>query len=193
MNLNMLDWWAQTEPQWKQAFAETIFRHSNEPTPDELALVYNAPAIRFAGPNAFFPNMTFELTNLSGVLALANLETLVVINHKIESTKELITFTSLKNLFLLGNQIKSLEGIEDLTGLEMLYVQDNLIESIKPVEKLINLKELYVNGNRISSLEGLTEDHAEKLEKFFCKPNDLLKQKEMLRIERELGIKCREI
>lgn len=189
----MPDWWRQTEPQWKQAFAETIFRHSNEPTPDELALVYNAPAIRFAGPTAFFPNMTFELTNLSGVLALANLETLVVINHKIESIKEVNTFESLKSLFLLGNQITSLEGIENLTGLEMLYVQDNLIESIKPVEKLLNLKELYVNGNRISSLEGLTEMHAEKLEKFFCKPNDLLKQKEILRVERELGIKCREV
>lgn len=189
----MLDWWTQMEPQWKQAFAETIFRHSNEPTLEELAPVYNAPAIRFAGPTAFFPNMTFELTNISGILSLTNLETLVVINHKVESITELNTFTSLKNLFLLGNQIKSLEGLEKLTGLEMLYVQDNLIESIKPVEKLINLKELYVNGNRISSLEGLTEDHAEKLEKFFCKPNDLLKQKEILRIERELGIKCREV
>jgi internalin A len=189
--MQMLDWWGQIEPQWKKAYAETILHHANEPTQEELARMHTAPAIRFAGPSAFFPNMSFELTNLSGVAGLTGLNTLVVINHKIETIDELSSFTSLKHLFLLGNQIKSLEAIKELHQLEMLYVQDNLIESIKPLEKLTQLKSLYINGNQISSLEGLTEKHSDTLEEFFCKPNHLLKQKEIFRVERELGILCR--
>jgi Leucine Rich repeats (2 copies) len=185
------DWWKNLEPLWKQAFAITLFKHPDEPTQEDLALVYNAPALRFAGPEAPFPNMSFEVTNLTGVSQLPNLEILVVTHHKIISIKELETLQRLKSLFLFNNQIKSLEGIEALENLEQLYVQCNQIESIRPIEKLTNLKEVYVNSNRLSSLEGLTEQHADKLTNFFCKPNDLLKQKEIIRVERELGILCR--
>ncbi len=193
MNSFLQNWWQQLEPQWQQAFSTTAFQHTNEPTPDELAQLYAAPALRFAGPTAPYPNMNFELTNLSGIEALENIETLVVIFQKIETIQQVSRLKSLKNLFLYNNQITSLEGIEELTALEMLYVQDNQISSIQQVKKLVNLKELYINGNKIDSLDGLTEEHAEKLQMFFCKPNDLLKQKEMLRVEREIGIRCRSL
>lgn len=193
MSTLLQNWWKQLEPQWQKAFSTTVFQHTNEPTPDELAQLYAAPALRFAGPSAPYPNMDFELTNLSGVQALLNIETLVVIFHKIETVKEVGRLKSLKNLFLYNNQITSLEGIEELTTLEMLYVQDNQISSIQQIENLINLKELYINGNKIENLNGLTEDHADKLQMFFCKPNDLLKQKEMIQVERELGIRCRSL
>ncbi|RXK60948.1 leucine-rich repeat domain-containing protein [Lacibacter luteus] len=193
MSSSLQHWWRQLEPQWQQAFSITAFQHTNEPTPDELAQLYATPALRFAGPSAPYPNMNFELTNLSGVEALQNLETLVVIFQKIETVKEVSRLKSLKHLFLYSNQVNSLNGIEALTALEMLYVQDNQISSFQQVEKLINLRELYINGNKIENLNGLTEEHAEKLQMFFCKPNDLLKQKEMLRVERELGIRCRSI
>jgi hypothetical protein len=185
------DWWKNLEPLWKQAFAVTLFKHPDEPTQEELALVYNAPALRFAGPEAPYPNMSFELTNLSGISLLPNLEILVVTHHKIVFLKELENLQNLKSLFLFNNQIKNLEGIETLKNLEQLYVQCNQIESIQPIEKLINLKEVYVNGNRLSSLEGLTEQHSDNSINFFCKPNELLKQKEIIRVERELGIVCR--
>lgn len=191
MSRLLKNWWQQLEPQWQQAFSATTFQHPNEPTPDELAQLYVAPALRFAGPSAPYPNMNFELTNLSGIEALKNIETLVVIFQKLETIKEISGLKSLKHLFLYSNQISSLEGIEELTALEILYVQDNQISSIQQVEKLTNLKEFYINGNQVESLDGLTEDHADKLQAFFCKPNDLLKQKEMLRVERELGIRCR--
>lgn len=97
----------------------------------------------------------------------------------------------IKKLFLYNNQIHSLEGIEGLTHLEQLYVQCNNIDSIKPVKTLVKLREFYIHDNNISSLDGLTEEHADNLEMFVCKPNDQLKQKEVLRIERELGIRCR--
>lgn len=186
-------WWRQLSPGWKQAFAETVFHHANEPTPGELAQLFALQALRFAGPRAAYANMRFELTDLSGVAALTNLTVLVVIHHRIETITEVQSLTQLKALFLLDNQIKSLAGIEDLLSLEQLYVQLNQIDSLKPVAKLTNLKELYVHDNPLSSLEGLTEAHSEKLEGFFCKPNEGLKQKEIMRVERELYIRCRGI
>jgi hypothetical protein len=186
-------WWQQLEPQWKQAFAETFFKHANEPASEELASLHQAPAIRFAGPSAPYPNISFELTNLSGITQLINLEILVVTHHQIEAINELKSLRGLSSLFLYNNKIKSLEGIEELLKLWQLYVQSNKIESILSVKKLINLKEFYINDNCITSLEGLTEEHADKLENFFCKPNEGLKQKELMRVERELGIRCRSL
>ncbi|MEO6673937.1 MAG: leucine-rich repeat domain-containing protein [Ginsengibacter sp.] len=186
-----LPWWKELEPQWKQAFAETFFGHTNEPTQNELAHLYQVPAIRLAGPSAPYPNMSFGLTNLSGIMTLNNLEILVATDHQIETIRELESLPGLCSLFLYNNKIKSLEGIEELIKLSQLYVQSNKIASILPVQKLVNLKEFYINDNRITSLEGLTEEHADKLERFFCKPNQGLKQREILRIEKELGIRCR--
>ena len=183
-------WWQQLEAQWRHAFAECFFKHNNEPTPTELAQLYSAPAIRMAGPSAPYPNMSFQLNNLSGLVGLDNLRIVVVTHQLVETIRELKSLPQLTSLFLSNNIITSLEGIENLTQLSQLYVQSNKIESIQEVRNLVNLKELYVNDNRINSLEGLTEEHADKLERFFCKPNDELKSKEILRVERELGIRC---
>jgi Leucine-rich repeat (LRR) protein len=188
-----ISWWRQLSPEWKNAFAETFFRHHNEPTPGELAQLSAGPALRFAGPTAPYPNMSFELKDLSGIAHLTHLEVLVVTHHHIQTISEVKTLPRLKALYLFNNQLKSLEGIESLDSLEQLYVQGNQIESIEPVRGLTNLRELYVHDNRLSSLEGLTEEHAEKLEGFFCKPNEGLKQKEVMRVERELYIRCRNI
>ena len=188
-----ISWWRQLAPQWKQAFAEVIFKHTNEPTPGELAQLYAAPALRFTGPTAPFPSMSFELSDLSGLTGLNQLETVVVTHHFIESIKDLASLKQIKHLFLFNNRIKSLDGIETLAGLEQLYVQCNQIESLEPLKNLFNLRELYVNDNKISLLDVLTEEHAEKLEVLVCKPNEALKQKELLRVERELGIRCRSL
>jgi len=84
-----LSWWHTLTPAWKEAFAEICFKHRNEPTSIELAQIYNAPALRFAGPSAPYPNMSFELKELSGLEQLSNLEILVVSHHRLESIREL--------------------------------------------------------------------------------------------------------
>ena len=189
--INPIDWWKQLEPQWQEAFKSTILRHSNEPNPVELDLLYHMHTIRLAGPGAPFPNMQAELTNLSGLQHLSGLAILIVTHHKITTIDILRNLPHLKSLFLPNNSIISLEGIEELTGLEQLYVHCNKISSIKPIWRLINLREFYINDNCISSLDGLTEKHSDKLLKFVCLPNEQLKQKEIIRAERELGIICR--
>ena len=179
------------EPQWLEAFRVSVFRHSNEPNHAELDALYNMQTIRLAGPTAPFPNIQFELTNLSGIQHLSNLEIVIITHHKIDTIEVLSNLSQLKSLFLFNNCITSLEGIEMLTQLEQLYVQCNQITSIKPIEQLINLKEFYINDNCIATLDGLTEKHSDKLLKFVCRPNEQLKQKEIIRAERELGIICR--
>lgn len=167
--------------------------HNNEPTSTELAQLYHCNVLRLAGPTAPYPNMSFELEDLTGIAALHNLEILVVVHQKIRAVKELGGLHTLKSLFVNNNCIESLEGIENLTGLQQVYAQHNRISSLLPLQSLHNLQELYIHNNLLYSLEGLTEEHAEKLEFLFCKPNEDLKQKELIRVERELGIRCRSL
>ena len=185
------NWWKQLEPQWKQAFGLMVTGHQNEPNAVELQKIFTLPSIRLAGPTAPFPNLQFELTNLSGLQYLSNLSIVIITHHKIENIEVLNDLINLKSLFLFNNNIKSLHGIETLTQLEQLYIQCNQISSIKPIEQLINLKELYISDNCIETLDGLTEEHSDKLTTFVCRPNKQLKQKEIIRAERELGIICR--
>lgn len=184
------NWWSNLEMQWQQAFG-ILSGNFDIPGDNEVSKIFTTPTIRLAGPAAPFPNMQFELTNLSGLEHLANLSVVIITHHKIENIEVLSKLPNLKSLFLYNNDIESLHGIEELTQLEQLYVHCNSITSIKPVEKLLNLKELYINDNCIKSLDGLTEEHSEKLATFICRPNKNLKQKEIIRVERELGIICR--
>ncbi|MEO8765026.1 MAG: leucine-rich repeat domain-containing protein [Ginsengibacter sp.] len=190
-NVSPLDWWQQLELQWQEAFKAAVLKHANEPNPVELDFLCNLQTIRLVGPTAPFPNLQVELTNLSGIKALTKLEIVIVTHHKIVDIDVLRDLPHLKSLYLFNNSITSLEGIETLTQLERLYVHSNKISSIKPVEQLTNLQEFYINDNSISSLDGLTEKHSDKLLRFFCLPNEQLKQKEIIRAEREFGIICR--
>lgn len=185
-----LEWWQQLEQQWKDAFGEAFFKHRNEPSLSEMGQLYECPVLRLAGPTAAYPNVSQALTNLSGIAALNNLETLIVTHHQIKSISEVRSLSRLKSLFIFNNEIEDLDGIENLLHLEQLYAQHNKIKSLHPIEAHIHLRELYVSDNLLESLTGLTEAHAENLNKFICKPNALLKQKEVIRTEYELGIKC---
>lgn len=189
--LKNLDWWRSLSPEWRQAFSMTVLLHNDQPSAADLQMLKNLQVLRVAGPSAPFSNCTIELTGLSGVTKLKNLQTLIVTHHKIQTIQMLAGLSRLTNLFLFNNQIKSLDGIEGLQHIEQLYVQHNLLVSIKPIEALLNLKEICISNNRITSLEGLTEAHSEKLKKFVCLPNELLKQKEIIYTERQLGIICR--
>jgi Leucine Rich repeats (2 copies) len=185
------NWWNNLEPQWKWAFAISFLGHQNEPESFEVGKIFASPTIRLAGPKAPFPNMQFELTNLSGLQYLSNLSIVIVTHQKIENIEVLSNLKNLKSLFLFNNNIKSLNGIEELNQLEQLYVQCNQLTSIKPIEQLTNLKELYISDNQIASLDGLTEKHSDKLTRFVCRPMEQLKQREIIRVEKELGIICK--
>ncbi|MCH5715926.1 protein phosphatase 1 regulatory subunit 42 [Niabella hibiscisoli] len=165
--MSNIAWWNSLEQQWKDTFGGITLGHFNPPTVSEIEQLHTSKVLRLAGPGAPYPNMAFQLTNLSGIRDFRYLEILVVTHHQLKSIKPLQSLKNLKSLFLFNNEIESLEGIEDLTELEQLFVQFNKIDSLKPLQNLTRLKEVYVNNNLITSLEGLTETHADKLEVFF--------------------------
>lgn len=184
-------WWESLSPQWQQAFSLSVLQKSTIPTEDDLAALRDMTVLRLAGPKAPHPNCSIELTDLSGITGLTKLQILIVSHHALTGIKEVTHLPELKSLFVFNNLIESLRGIEKLQQLEQLYVNCNELISIKEIAHLVNLQELYVSDNRLTSLEGLTEQHADKLKRFVCLPNEQLKHKEIIFAERELGIICR--
>ncbi len=187
------NWWNNLSDPWKKAFNEVALRRSStEALGDEMLLtVFNSPNHRFAGPNAPYPNMTFELEDLSGIVGLPNAELVVVIFHQLTHIREVSNLHNLRSLFVYNNQITSLEGIEALTELRELYCNVNQITTLKPLEGLTNLKTLYCNYNLLSNLDGIGEQHADTMEEFYCLPNPNLKDSVAMRFEREVGIRCK--
>lgn len=186
-------WWSELSPQWKKAYNEVCLSRSDEAEmPAEVVhSVHHAPALRFTGPTAPFPNMRFELSDFSGLLALKNLQILVVTFHQISTVRMLAELPQLQSLFLNNNRIQSLEGLEALTNLHELYVNVNEITSLKPLKQLTNLHTLYCNHNRIASLEGIGKAHAKHLVNFFCQPNEGLTDAVCIKFEHANGIRCR--
>ena len=183
-------WWTLLEPQWKMAFQIAVLNHHNAPSDEDLEILFNTKVLRLAGPTAPYPNINFELTNLSGIQQLNYLEILVVSHHHLISIREVENLTELKSLFLFNNEITSLEGVENLKKLEQLYVHCNKISNLTPLKSLTQLKEIYVNFNELSSFEGITKHHEKHLKMFFCLPNDKISFKDVMQFERKMGIKC---
>ncbi len=191
-----INWWQGLEPQWQKAINQVMLRKGEiTDTPDEEGFntIFEHKFLRFAGPKAPYPSVSFELTNLSGLAAFDEAEMISVTYHQIASLKEITHLKHLKNVFLDNNCLTSLEGVENLSGMEELHVHVNQIESIKPIESLTKLKAFYCGSNKLTSFDGLTEDHSDNLRFFVCMPNEDIKQKEILRVENTLGIKCRGI
>lgn len=184
-----IEWWNSLEDQWKKAFNEAFWNKGSvldAPSEAELVDISTTPTLRIVGPEAPFPNCSFELTNLSGCSELTTVETFVVTFHQIESIKELSKHTKLNAVFLISNKIKSLEGLEHATAMRDLYVQDNQIESLAPIANLSGLKLLNCVTNKLSKVE-----LPPNIKEFYCLPNENITDREVMRIENDLGIRCR--
>lgn len=185
-------WWAALSAPWKQTFNEVTLQRSST---DDLPLavlhqLWNAPALRFAGPTAPYPNMSIELDNIEGVLALKKLEIFVFTFHQLKSLEAIKQLPQLKSLFVFNNQIQSLEGVEHLKNLQELYFQMNQVTSLKPLKHLTQLHTVYCHDNRLTSFEGIGTQHR-LLKQFFCIPNPSLPDAKVMRFEKKVGIRCR--
>ncbi len=182
-------WWEGLEDQWKKAFNEALFNRTdstNMLSNEELDLLLTSPALRLVGPGGSYGNMSFKLTNLSGVQALKAVETMVLTDHELESVEELTSLTNIKALFLFNNKLKSLKGLENMEKLEQLYVNVNELEDLTPISKLESLKVLNCAQNNIRAIA-----LPPKVKELYCLPNDDLPDSEIIRIERHKGIRCR--
>lgn len=185
-------WWQDLEMQWKMAYNEAVFLKGPtiEPPKDEemMMLLIGADTLRFAGPLASNPNISMKLTNLSGLIPLYQLKYLSISHTHISSLQELSRFSKMEHLFVYNNKLTSLNGVQNMLGLKEIYCQVNEITSLLPVKGLTNLHTLYISDNKITSFDGLTEKHSEKLRTFYALPNEDLPQKELIRLQNELGI-----
>lgn len=186
-------WWKKLSPAWKKAYNEVFLRRSSEEElpPPMLLQIHYAPALRFVGPGAPYPNMSFELDDLSGIVGLPKLEILVATHHRIDNIKLIAEMPQLKSLFVNNNRIASLEGIQALTALQELYVNSNTVSSLIPLENLYRLHTIYCNYNQITTLEGIGEEHAQNLKQFFCLPNENLSDATCIKFENQFGIRCK--
>ncbi len=188
------EWWDSLESQWKKAFNEAVLGNGaieNRPSRTEMESIHQATALRFAGPKAPYPNMTFELTNTSGLAELDKVETLVIIFHSVQQLGSLAHMKELTGLFVNNCQLQSLSGIEELINLKLLYASTNEIKDIKPIKKLTNLADFQFPYNKIASLEGITNKHTSNLKNFVCLPNDDLPDRDIIKVENRLGIRCK--
>ena len=146
--------------------------------------------MRFAGPTAIFPNLTFELGDLDGVVDLVNLEILVVINSGLKDIASIKSLPNLKSLFIYDNEIKRLNGIEKLTELQELHFHHNKIKTLEPLKGLTNLVKVTAGHNLIKSLKGIGKKHVKNLKEFRVLPNDNLPFKEVNKMQNKIGIEC---
>jgi len=160
------------------------------PPADTLELIWTAPALRFAGPSAPYPNMSFELSDISGLLGLKQLQIVVVIHQQLSDLSGIAVLKNLKSLFVLNNRISSLDDLESLVQLEELYCQNNFIRSLLPLHNLTKLRTLYCSDNQLTNLEGIGEQHAAALEKFICLPNKGIPHPDIVRFELSVGVRC---
>jgi hypothetical protein len=187
------DWWNGLTENWKKAFNQAGFQKgeiTDDLSMDEIHDLWHSSALRFAGPTAMFPNLTFEIGDLEGMKLFENLTTLVAINSGIKSLKPIAKLRNLQSLFVLDNELKTLTGIENMVNLTQIYFQNNQITSIEPLRKLINLVDVFAFDNKITALKGLTEKHSRNLTNFRILPNADLPQKEIIKLENRVGIRC---
>lgn len=192
-SINQLhEWWKGLEPQWKKAFNEAMLGKGpieDIPNGKDLKELFECPNFRFAGPYASYPNLSFELTNLSGLNKMYQAEGIMITFHKIESIDPILNIRNLKSLYLNNNELVSLDGLEGFKDLHSLGVHNNKIVSIKPLEHLKNLVVLNINSNKLKTLEGLHKENTANLEQLFCLPNEHLADVELERLKTELSLK----
>lgn len=186
-------WWDALPAIWHRAFNQAYWGKGEvllAPTDEELHSLWHAEVLRLAGPRALYPNLSFELDELEALRPLHHLKFLVVIHHRIRSLAPLAGLTGLTGLFVLDNALESLVGVESLKALTVLQFQYNAVASLEPLRHLTQLEEVYATHNALRSLEGITEAHSDRLRAFRVLPNAQLPQREVIKVENLMGVRC---
>jgi protein phosphatase 1 regulatory subunit 7 len=115
---------------------------------------------------------------------LTALEELWLGKNKIDTFKNLSTFTNLKILSIQSNRLTSLTGLSHLPQLEELYVSHNALIETNGLGSNHNLRVLDISNNKILHLSNLS--HLTKLEELWASNCQLSSIQEL---EKELADK----
>jgi len=184
-------WWTSLEAQWKKAFNQAVLQKENEyqPSDEEIKFVLETPVLRLVGPKGMHPSIDFELTNLSGVRHLTDLNLLVLSQNALTDLEGIEYLTNLQRLFVNSNKLTHLKEVWYLPQLLELNCNANQIVDLLPIANLTNLESLYCCYNRLNTLDGILKDHTDKLKEFRCLPNDKVTEEEIDRVK-AMGIVC---
>ncbi len=96
-----------------------------------------------------------DITEISGLEALTDLQILKLSNNQIGEIKGLENLKNLLKLDLRGNEISEIKGLKNLSNLIDLDLSYNKIREIQGLNNLINLKKLNLKGNLFVTIKGL--------------------------------------
>jgi len=93
---------------------------------------------------------TNQISDLSPLAELTNLQVLRLYNNQISNLNPLEWLTNLQFLYIDNNQINDLSPLAGLTNLQKLWLNNNQICDLSPLVDLTNLQELELENNPIS-------------------------------------------
>lgn len=99
---------------------------------------------------------SFNITNISGVENLINLEKLYLADNKISDINTLSGLVKLDTLNIDNNQISDISSIKNLKRLQQLFFDQNIINNISVLSNLTKLRLLYIRNNSINEADILS-------------------------------------
>lgn len=158
-------WWLALSPDWQRAFNQAVLgRGETVSLPDvgQLRLLHETEELEIVGNGILLFGMrqlSFQLTDLSGLTGLRQLRRLNVSGHALAHLRELADFPALEYLNATANRITTLRGINRLPRLHTLVLRDNRLRTLSGVQHLKSLRHLdvlYNNGlQQIGGVEAL--------------------------------------
>jgi hypothetical protein len=98
-----------------------------------------------------------QLSDLSFLENMKNIDFLHLANNKIENINVLAKLINLVDLNLSDNKIEDISGLRCLSKLNKLNLMRNKIADISAVTELTNLSELHLSYNRIKNIEPIKD------------------------------------
>jgi Leucine-rich repeat (LRR) protein len=99
-----------------------------------------------------------DITDLSLLKNLPNLETFIVRYNVIENIEPLANLKKLKKLILHENSITDVTPLANLTNLEFLDLSNNYrITDISSLKNLVKLQTLHLSNNRITDISSIAK------------------------------------
>ncbi len=179
------NWWHGLEEQWKMAFNQAVLaRGESTTTPDEdqIRSLFKRKKIDIVGSGILLfglNQLSFKLTNLSGLDELSQVEELNISGHDLTSLHGIEHLGELDFLNCTSNKITTIEEIRYLKKLKTLIIQDNDLISISGIEQLKELE--YFNSLYNSRLKSVIQVKGLSNLQVFCVDN----YKTVIRLELE--------
>jgi len=97
-----------------------------------------------------------QVSDLSPLKALVNLQSLNLSRNKIADISPLAGMNKLQYLELSGNAVRDISPVKAMTAMNSLYLSGNQITDLSPVAGLTRVWSVYLDGNPVEDLKSLS-------------------------------------